>query len=133
MRELLANRLELCAHIEALARLAGAAIMGVYATDFSVRDKADSSPVTAADDQAEALILEGLRRLTPEVPIVSEEASAAGRTPTVADRFWLVDPLDGTKEFVRRNGEFTVNIALIEDGQPMLGVVFAPAQERLFS
>lgn len=133
MSQLASDRLKLCAEIEALARLAGGAIMGVYATDFSVRDKADASPVTAADEQAEALILEALRRLAPEVPIVSEEASAAGRTPTVAERFWLVDPLDGTKEFIHRNGEFTVNIALIENAVPTLGVVFAPAQARLFS
>jgi 3'(2'), 5'-bisphosphate nucleotidase len=129
----LQDRARLVSEIEALARAAGAAIMRVYATDFSVRDKADDSPVTAADEQAEAVILDGLGRLTPTVPIVSEEASAAGRTPRVADRFWLVDPLDGTKEFIRRNGEFTVNIALIEQGTPTLGVVFAPAQGRLFS
>lgn len=133
MSDFVADRLALCADIEAVARRAGAAIMGIYATDFAVRGKADASPVTAADEQAEALILEALRRLTPTVPVVSEEASAAGRTPTVAGRFWLVDPLDGTKEFIRRNGEFTVNIALIEEQQPTLGVVYAPAQERLFS
>ena len=127
------ERLKLCAEVEALARLAGSAIRGIYATDFSVRDKADASPVTAADEQAEALILAALRRLTPAVPIVSEEASAAGRTPAVSEHFWLVDPLDGTKEFIQRNGEFTVNIALIENAQPTLGVVFAPAQGRLFS
>ena len=107
--------------------------MGVYASNFSVRDKADASPVTAADEQAEALILDALRVLTPGTPIVSEEASAAGRTPTVADCFWLVDPLDGTKEFIHRNGEFTVNIALIEEARPVLGVVLAPALSRLFS
>jgi 3'(2'), 5'-bisphosphate nucleotidase len=127
------DRVKLCADIEAVARLAGAAIMAVYATDFSVRDKADASPVTAADEQAEVLILAALKRLTPTVPVVSEEAAAAGRTPSVDDRFWLVDPLDGTKEFIRRNGEFTVNIALIEAGAPSLGVVYAPALERLFS
>jgi 3'(2'), 5'-bisphosphate nucleotidase len=131
--EFVTDRRKLCADIEAVARLAGSAIMGVYATDFSVRDKADASPVTAADERAEALILEALKHLTPAVPVVSEEASAAGRTPSVAGRFWLVDPLDGTKEFIRRNGEFTVNIALIEQGEPTLGVVFAPAHERLFS
>ena len=127
------DRMRLCAEIELVARRAGAAIMGIYATDFSVRDKADASPVTAADEQAEALILEALQRQVPAVPVVSEEASAAGRTPSVSNCFWLVDPLDGTKEFIRRNGEFTVNIALIEDGVPTLGVVFAPALERLFS
>lgn len=133
MSDLLQDRARLVLEIEAVARVAGAAIMQVYATDFSVRGKADDSPVTAADEQAEALILGALRRLTPGIPIVSEEASAAGRTPQVAGRFWLVDPLDGTKEFIRRNGEFTVNIALIEHGAPTLGVVFAPALGRLFS
>lgn len=132
-KDYLADRLSLVTQIEGIARLAGAAIMQVYGTDFSVRDKADQSPVTEADEQAEALILAGLRRLTPEVPIVSEEASAAGHTPQVGERFWLVDPLDGTKEFIRRNGEFTVNIALIERAVPTLGVVLAPAQGRLFS
>lgn len=133
MSEFALDREQLCADIEAVARLAGAAIMAIYGTDFSVRDKADASPVTAADEQAEALILEALKRLTPAVPVVSEEAAAAGRTPSVAERFWLVDPLDGTKEFIRRNGEFTVNIALIEAGAPSLGVVYAPALERMFS
>lgn len=118
------------------ARRAGAVIMRIYATDFAVRDKHDTSPVTEADEQAEALILAELARLTPEIPVISEEAAAAGRIPEVAKRFWLVDPLDGTKEFISRNGEFTVNIALIEDGRPVLGVVLAPAlgtQGRLFA
>lgn len=114
-----------------LAREAGAVVMAVYTTDFAVRGKGDASPVTAADEQAEAVILAGLRRLAPDIPVVAEEAVAAGRMPDVAggrdERFWLVDPLDGTREFVSRNGEFTVNIALIERGQPLLGVVFAPA------
>ena len=113
----------------ALARQAGDAIMAVYATDFTVQDKSDTSPVTAADTQAEAVILAGLARLTPQIPVVSEEAAATGRLPSFdsTQRFWLVDPLDGTKEFIQRNGEFTVNIALIENHQPVLGVVLAPA------
>src|SRR5208282_4464176 len=102
------------------------AILEVYATNFEVRDKSDASPVTAADERAEAIILAALAKLTPSIPVVSEEAAAAGRTPAVAERFWLVDPLDGTKEFINRNGEFTVNIALIENGYPTLGVVLAP-------
>jgi 3'(2'), 5'-bisphosphate nucleotidase len=118
--------------VSRLVREAGEVIMAIYATDFSVRGKSDASPVTEADERAEAVILRGLRELTPEVPVVAEEEVAAGRVPAVGDRFWLVDPLDGTKEFVSRNGEFTVNIALIEDGQAVLGVVFAPALERLF-
>ena len=115
--------------ISALARQAGSVVMAVYATDFVVQGKADASPVTLADAQAEAVILAGLRALTPDIPVVAEEAAAAGLAPQVAGggRFWLVDPLDGTREFVARNGEFTVNIALIEHGQPLLGVVLAPA------
>ena len=115
--------------IAALARRAGAVVMAVYATDFAVQGKADASPVTEADAQAEAVILAGLRALTPDIPVVAEEAAAAGLAPQVATtgRFWLVDPLDGTREFVARNGEFTVNIALIEHGRPLLGVVLAPA------
>ena len=115
--------------LSALAREAGAVIMAIYATDFSVRGKSDASPVTEADERAEAVILAGLRALTPDVPIVAEEEAAAGLAPVVADGgpFWLVDPLDGTREFVARNGEFTVNIALIEQGVPVLGVVLAPA------
>ena len=116
-----------------VARAAGDAIMRIYATDFAVRGKDDASPVTEADERAEALILPALARLAPDIPAVSEEEAAAGRIPAVGERFWLVDPLDGTKEFINRNGEFTVNIALVEHGRPVLGVVFAPALDRLFA
>src|SRR5690606_34239287 len=105
----------------------------VYATDFAVAEKQDESPVTAADERAEAVILPALAELTPDIPVVAEEAVAAGRVPQVGARFWLVDPLDGTKEFIKRNGEFTVNIALIENGEPTLGVVLAPALQRLYA
>lgn len=117
---------------ERTVRAAGQLIMQVYATDFSVRGKDDASPVTEADEKAEALILEHLRALTPDTPIVAEEEVAAGRIPTTTGTFWLVDPLDGTKEFINRNGEFTVNIALIHNSVPVLGLVFAPALKRLF-
>jgi len=117
----------------ALAREAGEVILGVYASGFAVREKADASPVTVADEMAEAAILRGLSALAPEIPVVSEEAASAGRAPAVGTRFWLVDPLDGTKEFVGRNGEFTVNIALVEDGLPVLAVVLAPALARLYA
>jgi 3'(2'), 5'-bisphosphate nucleotidase len=117
----------------ALARAAGEVILRIYASDFVVRGKTDASPVTAADEQAEALILAGLARLDPHTPVVAEEAVAAGHVPVVGRRFWLVDPLDGTREFVSRNGEFTVNIALIEQGEPVLGVVFAPVLGRMFA
>lgn len=119
--------------LERIARSAGDLILGIYATDFAVRGKGDQSPVTEADERAEALILPALRALAPEIPIVAEEAVAAGSVPEVGSLFWLVDPLDGTKEFISRNGEFTVNIALIQDGTPVLGVVLAPALGRLFS
>ncbi|MFU2485904.1 3'(2'),5'-bisphosphate nucleotidase CysQ [Thauera sp. WH-1] len=113
-------------------RAAGEVVMDIYRTDFSVRGKDDASPVTAADERAEALIVPALERLLPGVPVVAEEAVAAGRLPAIGRHFWLVDPLDGTKEFVSRNGEFTVNIALVEDGVPVLGAVLAPAIDRLF-
>jgi 3'(2'), 5'-bisphosphate nucleotidase len=119
--------------VSAIARQAGAVVMEVYATDFAVRGKEDASPVTQADERAEALIVPALAALLPGVPIVAEEAVAAGRVPEIGKRFWLVDPLDGTKEFISRNGEFTVNIALVEDGVPVLGVVLAPAISRLFA
>ena len=115
-----------------LALAAGAEIMAVYAQDFSARAKSDLTPVTEADEVAERLILDGLAGLDPATPVISEEAAAAGRIPVVAGRFYLVDPLDGTKEFISRNGEFTVNIALVEEGVPVAGVVFAPAQQRIF-
>src|SRR5690554_1192499 len=101
-----------------VTRKAADVIMEIYASDFAVHDKHDSSPVTEADEKAEAVILTELRRLTPHIPVVAEEATAAGTTVTVGERFWLVDPLDGTKEFISKNGEFTVNIALIEKGEP---------------
>lgn len=127
------SRSALLEHLLPVARAAGDAILEVYATDFEVRDKSDESPVTEADERAETVILPALARLTPDVPVVSEEAVAAGNVPRVGARFWLVDPLDGTKEFIKRNGEFTVNIALIENGEPVLGVVLAPALGRLYA
>lgn len=116
-----------------ITRRAAKVIMDIYNTDFEVRGKSDDSPVTEADEKAEAVIIEALRELAPEIPIIAEEAVAAGKTEQIAERFWLVDPLDGTREFINRNGEFTVNIALIENGQPILGVVYAPAIDRLFA
>jgi 3'(2'), 5'-bisphosphate nucleotidase len=116
-----------------LARAAAREIMRIYAGDLGVRDKADKSPVTDADHAAEAIIVAGLRTLTPDTPVVAEEEMAAGRIPEIGHGpFWLVDPLDGTKEFIKRNGEFTVNIALIENGRPTLGIVLAPASDTLW-
>jgi len=123
----------LLAEVEALAERAGQVILEYYQSATAQRLKADASPVTEADDAAEALIVPALQVLTPDVPVISEEAVAAGHIPEVhgpsnpSDRFWLVDPLDGTKEFISRNGEFTVNIALVENGRPLLGVVHVPA------
>ena len=115
-----------------IAQLAAREIMTVYASDFAVSSKADLSPVTEADALAEKIILRQLRELWPDVPILAEEAAAAGDVPEVGQRFFLVDPLDGTKEFTSRNGEFTVNIALIEAGKPVMGVVYAPAINQMF-
>ena len=115
-----------------LARGAGAAIMQVYVQDFSVELKDDRSPLTAADMAAHHLIIAGLNELTPGIPVLSEEsASVDWAERRTWRRYWLVDPLDGTREFVKKNGEFTVNIALIEDGIPVFGVVYAPALDEL--
>lgn len=111
---------------------AGAVIMAIYNSSFEVTEKADESPVTAADQKAEALILEGLAQHFPQIPVVAEEMCAAGAKPKVGSLFFLVDPLDGTKEFIARRGEFTVNIGLIEDGQPVYGIVYAPAINALY-
>ncbi len=111
---------------------AGRTVLDVYAQDFATGFKDDASPVTAADHLAERVIVAGLRELTPNWPVIAEESAAAGEIPAVGEYFWLVDPLDGTKEFIRRNGEFTVNIALIRQGRPVLGLVLAPAIGRLF-
>jgi 3'(2'), 5'-bisphosphate nucleotidase len=124
---------DLLPKLVALAERAGAVILDHYDGEVEVRKKADASPVTVADDAAEAVILEGLAELTPSIPVVAEERVAAGKVPALHGRpFWLVDPLDGTKEFLSRNGEFTVNIGLIEDSSPVLGVVLAPAVGKVW-
>ncbi|WP_373506273.1 3'(2'),5'-bisphosphate nucleotidase CysQ [Aestuariivirga sp.] len=115
-----------------LSVLAGREIMAIYATDFSAKEKGDLTPVTDADEAAERIILAGLARIDSSIPVISEEAASAGRIPEVSARFFLVDPLDGTKEFISKNGEFTVNIALLEHGVPVAGVVYAPALKRMF-
>jgi 3'(2'), 5'-bisphosphate nucleotidase len=120
--------------LTAIARDAGRAIMAIYAGGIAVREKADRSPVTDADEAAEAVIVAALERLTPAIPIVAEERTARGIRPSIDGRpFWLVDPLDGTREFLNRNGEFTVNVALIERGDPVAGVVYVPAKGRLYA
>ena len=114
------------------ARLASVDVMTIYETDFAVDSKSDESPVTAADLAAEHAILTHLTENNVLIPIVSEESVAAGVIPEIDDNYILVDPLDGTREFVNRNGEFTVNIALIVQGEPVLGVVFVPALKEAF-
>jgi 3'(2'), 5'-bisphosphate nucleotidase len=111
---------------------AGKVVMHHYDAGTEARKKNDHSPVTDADEEAERLILARLRDAAPGVPVVAEEEVAAGRLPQVGTHFFLVDPLDGTKEFINRNGEFTVNIAEIDKGIAVRGVVYAPAKQRLF-
>lgn len=125
--------LEHAKRLAALAVDAGAEILKLYDGEIAVETKDDRSPVTAADQAAEDVILAGLKgALGLGHPVVSEEAAAAGYVPEVGGAFWLVDPLDGTKEFISKNGEFTVNIALIEDGEPVLGVVHTPALGEIY-
>jgi 3'(2'), 5'-bisphosphate nucleotidase len=123
---------ERLAALALLAHEAGAIIMRHYEAGTQARRKSDHSPVTDADEEAEAHILKGLHTLVPGVPVVAEEEVAAGRLPQVGLHFFLVDPLDGTKEFISHNGEFTVNIAEIVNGLAVRGVVYAPAKQRLF-
>ncbi|MBV0934498.1 3'(2'),5'-bisphosphate nucleotidase CysQ [Marinobacterium weihaiense] len=119
--------------VETIAREAGAAILKVYGEeDFGVEHKADESPLTRADLAANAVIVAGLEALEQRLPILTEEAVEAFAGPDAEGRYWLVDPLDGTKEFIKRNGEFTVNIALIEQGRPVLGGVLAPVLDTLW-
>lgn len=125
---------ELLAAVVKLAARAGDAILSVYGEQFEVTHKADQSPLTVADLRAHEIISQGLRALTPEVPVLSEEASDISFEQRQAwTRYWLVDPLDGTKEFVSRNGEFTVNIALIENHVPVLGVVHVPVTSTTYT
>jgi 3'(2'), 5'-bisphosphate nucleotidase len=116
-----------------IAREAGKAILEIYHTDFTIENKSDHSPLTEADKVAHEIIDEGLRRLYPEIPILSEEGKdILYEERSKWEQFWLVDPLDGTKEFIKKNGEFTVNIALIENNQPVLGVVYLPVTDEIF-
>ncbi len=117
-----------------IAISAGEAVLAIYnSPDFSARTKEDGSPVTDADTAAETIIIAALKALAPDTPIVAEEEAAAGRIPETASNFFLVDPLDGTKEFLNRNGDFTINIALIENGEPVCGVVYAPAHGTIYA
>ena len=118
---------ELLQPVAVLARQAGDKILEIYDSEFSVEQKADNSPLTAADMAAHHAIVDGLTELTADIPILSEESASLPYSERSSwNRYWLVDPLDGTREFVKRNGEFTVNIALIDKGVPVLGVVHVP-------
>lgn len=119
--------------VVALAEQAGRAILAVYSTDFEVQSKADKSPLTQADLASHRCIVAGLEKLTPDIPLISEEDGLPAFAERSAwDRYWLIDPLDGTKEFVNRNGEFTVNIALIDKHRPVFGVVHVPVQAKTY-
>ncbi len=118
--------------LTAVALQAGRIIMEIYEHNPEARLKDDRTPVTEADTAAEAHILAELARLCPEIPVVSEEAAAEGKIPEVAELFFLVDPLDGTREFLSRNGEFTVNIGLIAEGLAVAGIIYTPASGRMF-
>ncbi|HKU14846.1 MAG TPA: 3'(2'),5'-bisphosphate nucleotidase CysQ [Steroidobacteraceae bacterium] len=125
---------KLLTDVVALARRAGNAILEVYGQQFEVTNKADHSPLTLADTQSHDVIVQGLRALTPDLPVLSEEASDIPFSERRQwQRYWLVDPLDGTKEFVSRNGEFTVNIALIDGHDAVLGVVHVPVSDTTYT
>lgn len=116
-----------------IAVQAGSEIMEIYNKDFSIEYKDDKSPLTEADKHSNEVIVAGLKKLDRQYPILSEETKAAEYAERKEwSHFWLVDPIDGTKEFIKKNGEFTVNIALVEDGAPVMGVVYAPALDTLY-
>jgi 3'(2'), 5'-bisphosphate nucleotidase len=133
MGKVMADLLALARKLIPLVRAAGDIELKYFRTDTDVMDKDDGSPVTRADQEAEALIADGLKKLLPAVPMVGEESVAGGVVPDVSGgEFWLVDPLDGTKEFITGNGDFTVNIALLKNFIPVMGIVYAPLADELF-
>ena len=124
---------ELIYNVIKIAKKAGTAIMDVYVSDFDIQIKDDRSPLTEADKRADAIINEGLKKVAPDVPVLSEEGrDIPFDERSIWESYWLVDPLDGTKDFIKKNGEFTVNIALVENQSPIFGVVYAPAIDLLF-
>ena len=127
------NLPEILFEVEKIARVAGLKILEIYETDFSVTSKEDNSPLTLADTEANKIICQGLSNLTPNIPILSEESSQIDyEERSQWSQYWLVDPLDGTREFIKRNGEFTVNIALIDRNKSILGVVYIPVSETSY-
>jgi 3'(2'), 5'-bisphosphate nucleotidase len=126
------NDQSILTRIMQLAALAGAEIMAIRAKGFTVSEKADATPVTAADMRAEAIITQGLRDSFPQIPVIAEEEVAAGRITPPSGEYWLVDPLDGTREFAAGRTEFAVNIGLIRNGVPVLGAVGAPAFDAVY-
>lgn len=117
----------------ALVRQAGVAVMDIYQQDFSIAQKSDNSPLTEADLAAHHILVDGLFKLTPEIPVLSEESDDSVKEQRMNwSVYWLIDPLDGTKEFIKKNGEFTINVALIKNGVPVLGVVYAPALDVMY-
>ena len=124
---------ELISEMLRLAIAAGDAILKIYKQDFAIEIKKDASPVTEADKLAEEVIVGGLRKLNLNYEIIAEESISAGYKPKIKEKpFFLIDPLDGTKQFIERNGQFTVNIALVEDGIPTLGVIHLPALQETY-
>jgi len=131
----LSSELKVFSHLDYLDSLAidaGDAIMEVYQKDIGVQYKLDHSPLTEADLSANRVILKGLKKTYPDVPILTEEGVGDFKGPNNEGYYWLIDPLDGTKEFIKGNGEFTVNIALIHQGEPILGIVYAPAKNIIY-
>ena len=120
-------------NVIALVRETGAAIMDIYNKDFSIIHKSDNSPLTEADLTAHNILVNGLSKITPDIPVLSEESDNTVQKHRLEwPLYWLIDPLDGTKEFINRNGEFTINVALIRNGVPVLGIVYAPVLEALY-
>ena len=109
----------------------GESILNIYDTEFKIDEK-DSTPLTEADLQSHNIIVSGLKSITPDIPIISEEEKLESFSSEKAERYWLIDPLDGTREFINKNGEFTVNIALIENNMPVLGVVHVPVKSETY-
>lgn len=124
---------EITEYLSGLAFRAGAKALDIYRSDFAADEKCDASPVTDADRLGEEIILAGLAKCFPQIPALAEERASEGEIPALGDEFFLVDPLDGTREFIDRTGEFTVNIALARNGRPVLGVVYAPAAGKLYA